>query len=310
MRDKIRALALTALLALLLCGCGRTQCVTVFDSGVTTTLELSLPLRVEEILRRAEITLREGDEVEPALDARMDEPGQITVRRECVVLLDVYGELRRAAAYGLTVGELLEREGVTLRPGQHVSVPLDSYLKNGMEIRVSDMVNVRITHDGVEETAAVAADTVGAALAERGIRLGLEDRVTPAADSPTGEGMHITVVRIRYEVTELTEPMPFETVYEKDETLPFDTEEVRIEGRDGLHRVKYRITYADGAEESREALAETVLEAPVDRVVHKGPKDLSVVSIVSRKAFYDCDGSGHGYYEIVYSDGTVEYERF
>lgn len=33
-------------------------------------------------------------------------------------------------------------------------------------------------------------------------------------------------------------------------------------------------------------------------------------TVVSKKAFYDCDGSGHGYYEITYSDGSVEYEDF
>lgn len=31
---------------------------------------------------------------------------------------------------------------------------------------------------------------------------------------------------------------------------------------------------------------------------------------VSRQAYDDCDGSGHGYYEITYSDGTVETEEY
>jgi hypothetical protein len=31
---------------------------------------------------------------------------------------------------------------------------------------------------------------------------------------------------------------------------------------------------------------------------------------VSREAYDDCDGSGHGYYEITYSDGSVEYEEY
>lgn len=31
---------------------------------------------------------------------------------------------------------------------------------------------------------------------------------------------------------------------------------------------------------------------------------------VSRQKFDDCDGSGHGYYEITYSDGTVETEEY
>lgn len=31
---------------------------------------------------------------------------------------------------------------------------------------------------------------------------------------------------------------------------------------------------------------------------------------VSRQAYDDCDGSGHGYYEIIYSDGSVRYEDY
>lgn len=31
---------------------------------------------------------------------------------------------------------------------------------------------------------------------------------------------------------------------------------------------------------------------------------------VTREKFDDCDGSGHGYYEITYSDGSVAYEEY
>ena len=31
---------------------------------------------------------------------------------------------------------------------------------------------------------------------------------------------------------------------------------------------------------------------------------------VSRQAYDDCDGSGHGYFEITYSDGTVEIQEY
>ena len=298
------------LLPLLLCACGKAQTVTVFDSGVTTTLEVALPQTVASILDRAEITLQNGDEVSPGLDVLIRKPQEIIVRREAVVLLDVYGEVRTAAAYGLTVSELLEREGIILQEGQHLNCKPETWLKTGMEIRVSDMADVQIVHDGTEEYTAVSARTVGAALSERGIQINLEDRITPSSDTVVTDGMRITVQRIRYEVKELTEAMPFETVYEKDETLPFDSEQISVQGSDGLHRVKYRITTVDGIETDREVLSEIVLNPPGNQIIKKGPKDLSAVSIVSRRAFYDCDGSGHGYYEIRYSDDTVEYERF
>ena len=33
-------------------------------------------------------------------------------------------------------------------------------------------------------------------------------------------------------------------------------------------------------------------------------------TVVSKTPVYNCDGSGHGYYEITYSDGSTEYEEF
>ena len=63
-------------------------------------------------------------------------------------------------------------------------------------------------------------------------------------------------------------------------------------------------------EESRELIREEVLREPVEEVVLVGPKDTTGLTVVSKKVFYDCDGSGHGYYEITYSDGSVEYIRF
>ncbi len=36
----------------------------------------------------------------------------------------------------------------------------------------------------------------------------------------------------------------------------------------------------------------------------------SGVTEVKRQKFDDCDGSGHGYYEVTYSDGSVKYEEY
>ena len=33
-------------------------------------------------------------------------------------------------------------------------------------------------------------------------------------------------------------------------------------------------------------------------------------TVVSKVPYYDCDGSGHGYWEITYSDGSKEYPTF
>lgn len=298
------------LLALALSACAAEDTVTVNDRGVITTLHTKLPKRVDELLYLAELGLGDGDEVSPALDTVIREGQEIVIRRQTVVQLCVDGATKTVLRRGGTVGELLESEGVVLGGDRLVNYPTDKYLRDGMEIFVSDSFSVNVRHDGESEFFLLRATTVGEALVECGVTLSGFDRVSPAPETLLSQGMTITVSRVRKEVVEQEEPLGFETRYERDDSLGYDEEVVSVAGQDGLARVSYAVTYVDGVEESRAALRTEVLVEPVTQLIKTGPKDPSVVSIVSKKAFYDCDGSGHGYYEITYSDGTVEYERF
>ena len=90
---------------------------------------------------------------------------------------------------------------------------------------------------------------------------------------------------------------------------------VTREGVNGSKEVTYQITYVDGKEESRKKVKEKVIKEPVSKIVTEGTKDKPLQSsqkssgsgkhIVSKRKVPDCDGSGHGYWEIKYSDGTV-----
>ena len=305
-------LLLVLLLALsLLSGCGeKKETVVIRDREVSTELEVSLPATVAEILREAEIVLREGDRTEPAPETVLQEPREITVMRECVVRLTVDGRTRTLTATGGTVRELLEREGVFPAPGQWLNCDEDEWLRDGMEIRLSARCSVEICLHGSSFVFAPEGKTVGEALNEAGIIPGPDDRVTPDMNEPLTDGMQIRVCRMSYEEVRETQPVRYDTRYERDESLEPGTEKLLTPGVDGEKLVRFRVTCADGVEESRELIAEEITRAPVEEVVLVGPKDTTGLTIVSKKVFYDCDGSGHGYYEITYSDGSVEYIRF
>lgn len=310
MRKPAKALALALLAALLLSACGAKTRLQINDRGVITTLEVSLPMSAAEILREAEIVLRPGDRLDPAPETLLREAQPITVLRENAVLLTVDGRSATVLMNGGTVAELLEREGVALGEGRHVNQPLDAWLTDGMEIRVSDSLSVTILCDGQTSVRDLEAETVGEALAVCGIFPGEDDLISPAPDTQLTDGMQIRVSRVSWRTEEREESIPFETRYERDETMPVGAERVLTAGRDGKKAVRYRICLVDGRESSREVVGEEILLEPVQAQIVRGPRDLSRVSIVSQKVFYDCDGSGHGYTETVYSDGSVEYDYF
>ena len=77
----------------------------------------------------------------------------------------------------------------------------------------------------------------------------------------------------------------------------------------------------DGKEDGRKAVKEEIIKKPVDKIITQGTKPKPAPSkgkqkggkgkkVVSKKKVYDCDGSGHGYYIIKYSDGSVKYKDF
>lgn len=65
---------------------------------------------------------------------------------------------------------------------------------------------------------------------------------------------------------------------------------------------------AEAAAAAAAAQAQAEAEAAAEYVEPEAPQQ--EVYEVSREAYDDCDGSGHGYYEITYSDGSVAYEDY
>lgn len=297
-----------------LCACGKVT-VQINDGGVVTELEVSSSKTVEQALEEGEIALNEGDEVSPASDTKVSEAQEIVISRKNTVSLSMDGKTREVEMVGGTVGDLLEQEKITLGEKQHVNYALDEYLTDGMEIKVSYSFSIEVQCDGKTYSQDMEAETVGDVLKELNITPGKDDRVTPAVTESVTEGMKIVVNRVTFDTVVETEETEYETIYEDDSSMAKGQEEVSVKGENGEKEVTYKVTYVDGVEESREVVSETVTKEPINKVVKVGTKESSSSGgsgreIVSKKAFYDCDGSGHGYYEITYSDGSVEYEEF
>ena len=106
----------------------------------------------------------------------------------------------------------------------------------------------------------------------------------------------------------MTEDIPYETQTQYSAALNKGTSQVTRAGVTGKKEVTYRVTYVNGQEEKRTKVSEKVLQQPVAQIVTQGTK--AVRTVVSRQKVLDCDGSGHGYYIIKYSDGTESYQTF
>lgn len=82
---------------------------------------------------------------------------------------------------------------------------------------------------------------------------------------------YITVELV--EEIEVEEELLFQTTYETDDEMYADSEEIRVEGKNGKAKRQLKKVSVNGEEVSTEVLSEEVVEEPVSRVIVKGTKE-------------------------------------
>ena len=326
-------LTAVCLLSGLLAACGGEEVkLEINDMGAKTEVTTSTDKTVKQTLESAEIKLGEKDETEPALDTKITkETKEILVKRYAKVTV-VYGdEKKEVELVGGTVADAVEKAAFKTEDGVTPDVPATDYLKDGMTINLVKGIKVELTVDGKTNEYATKAATVKDFLDEQKVKLGEDDEVSEKLDAAIKDGMKIVVKRVEYKEETKTEEVDFKTEEKYSDSLASGTSEVTQEGVKGEKEVTYKVKYVDGKEDSRESINEKVTKEPVNKIVTYGSASNSdsgsgnsgsgggsdngggdngassqqeEVYEVSRVDYPDCDGSGHGYYHIVYSDGS------
>ena len=318
------ALILVVLTVLLgFAGCGGTKKVTVEVQKEKIALEVSAKATVEKILEEAKVSLGEKDTVAPELSAVPEDGAVIRVARwASVKIVAADGKEKTVELVGATVADAIKEAGITLADGESLNVAGDAYLSDLKEdIVILSSFGVKVTVDGKTTEYTSKQQTVKELLAAEKITVGEKDRVTPALTEKVGPGTQIVIVRVTEKTETKTESIAYETKKEYSDSMYEGESETKQSGAAGEKSVTYRVVLADGKEESRTVVSEEIVKDPVDEIIVYGtasqpeadvPTDPPATerTVVSKVDVPDCDGSGHGYYVITYSDGTEEYEEY
>ena len=346
---KVKTYAKVLCVALVMCFvlCGFTACsakpvtVTVKDMGAETSVDAQTGMTVAQVLEAGKIALGDKDETEPAKDEKITEKtSEILVKRYAKVTV-VYGDQKKELELtGATVEEAVKQAGFTTEADVKPDVPAEEFCKDGMTINLVKGVKVKLTVDGKTTDVTTYMSTVEDMLKEQKITLGKDDEVSEDLKAKVTEGMNITVKRVEYKEVKETEKVPYETKETYSDSMSAGSSEVTQAGADGEKEVTYKVKYVDGKEDSREKVSEKVTKEPVTELVTKGSGSSGGSNSgnsgsgdsgsgsgesgggdsgsggsnepyeVSRTPVPDCDGSGHGYYVINWSDGSTTYEEY
>lgn len=190
-------------------------------------------------------------------------PIQFTVHEE--------GFVSSFASGRRTVGQALTAHGIVLGPGDIVLPSAHAPLTAGLHVFVNHANDVSLTVGGQARTVYSHVATVADLLAEQGIVLEGQDRVSPEPASPVRRGLSVVVTLVRENTEFAEELIPYETVYQDDPLLLRGKEQLIQAGSDGYIRREYRVIYENGAEISRELVRETSV-APNDEIIARGTR--------------------------------------
>ena len=166
-----------------------------------------------------------------------------------------------------TLGGALDEAGISLRPEDALSQPLDSVLtaENTISVRLAREINVRV--GGQQYSGLSAAESVGGALRDLGLPLQNLDYAEPDESQPVPADGQVRIVRVSEEILLQTEETAYNNSYEDDPEAELDTVSVLVPGQIGLVVTRDRLLLEDGVEKTRQTDGPWKASDPEDGVL-------------------------------------------
>ncbi|MGJ3237337.1 MAG: ubiquitin-like domain-containing protein [Anaerolineae bacterium] len=270
----------TAISADMVITVARSRTVTLMIDEQTRTLETPHE-HPAHILQQAEVSYAQGDRIWldgtlatiSDLEAWPVAVNEITLRHAHEVRI-VDGEDAEAIILlttASTVGDALFEAGVDVFLTDTVTPDVNTPITADIQISIDRARPLTIAVDGEEVATRVQGETVADALSEAGIALVGMDYTIPAIDALiTPDMTRITVLRVTENIESSERTIPFETVYQADNTLELDQQQVIQSGRNGIERSDERVRFENEVEVSREPLGTEITQAAQNQVIAYG----------------------------------------
>lgn len=214
------------------------------------------------------------DLVTPAPSSSLADGETVQVRYGRPVLLTVDGETRTVWTTGRTVSQALMLLGVR-SDGAYVSASRSRRIgRGGMALDVRMPHHLTFLADGTRHEVTTTATTVRSAMAEAGVALREQDRVSADLSAVPYAEQVVGLTRVDGKKAVEERPIKFDTVKRKSNDLYQGTTKVVKQGKVGIEVRTFRETYLDGKLDSRQLVSRQVTEKPVTEVLLVGTKKM------------------------------------
>ena len=234
----------------------------------------TLPTRaetVDDLLKRLDITIHEGDIVEPNKDtAILEDDFTVNVYRARPITIIDENEHKTVLTAHQSSRAIVEEAGIDIHPEDKldISVP-ENIAQEGLfseKLEIQRATTVQVSLYGQEVEIRTHANTVGELLAEKDIEYS-EESVFPEPETLLDETEKVFITEVGREIAVAEEEIEPSEEFVDDPNLPSGETEVREEGRPGKRIVVYELNEAG---EQIDVLREVVIVNPVNSVVARG----------------------------------------
>jgi len=248
--------------------------VTIYDRG-TEKVILSKASTIGDALTEAGIFVDSRDLVEPAVDDKLVASDyRVNIYRSRPVLV-VDGNIRQQIFTPYqTAQQIAKSAGIILYPEDNTILDRVDDLINGagLQLTIDRATAFTFTLYGKTAVARSQAATVGGMLAEKGIKLGKDDRVSISQDTQLIEGLAVRVWREGKQTITVDEPVDFKIERIQDADREIGYHQIVTPGEKGSRSVTYEVIIQDGDEVSRKEIASLTVKQYQKQVEVVGAK--------------------------------------
>jgi resuscitation-promoting factor RpfB len=237
------------------------------------------------------------DMVTPAPSERLSDGESVVVRYGRPVLLTVDGETRTVWTTARSVSEALLMLGVR-SDGAYLSASRSRRIsRGGMSLDVRLPHHLTFLADGDRHEVTTTAPTLRSAMAEAGVELRTQDRVSADLTAVPYAEQVVGITRVDGKRVVEERPIRFKTVQRKSSELFKGQTRIVKAGKVGIKVRRYVETYLDGKLDSRKLVAQRVAKKPVTQVVLVGtkalPQNAPTADGLNWAALADCESGGN-----------------
>lgn len=238
----------------------------------------TLPTRaktVGEFLERVNVTLNEGDVVEPSKDTEiLDDKFRINVYRARPVVVVDGNRKTFAFSAATTPRSVASQVGVEVYPEDKLESKMETdFVRDGSigeKVVIDRATPINLNLYGTAIPVRTHAKTVGELLIEKKVELAADDTIQPSQETPITPQLQIFVVRNGTQIVTVEEPIAMETETVQDASLSFGATAVRQKGAPGKRVVTYQVELTNGKETGRKEIQSIVAQEPVKQIVARG----------------------------------------